>query len=110
MIDEKSRGHRSPVLTANLIWGRRRLAHACCKSDVRAIFSGSNREAREVHAANYEQRRLVVSGSKTWNTCLGVGIAARTATFRRRVARSGGEVRRLAVWQRRLRVVADAQH
>src|SRR5258708_22939427 len=37
------------VPTANAIWGRRRPVHTCCKSDVRAIFSGNNREAREVH-------------------------------------------------------------
>src|SRR5260370_24282215 len=34
--------------------GRRQPAHTCCKSHVRAIFSGNNRGAREVHAANYE--------------------------------------------------------
>src|SRR5260370_30453105 len=78
------------VPTANLIWGTRRPAHTCCKSDVRAIFSGNNREAREVHAANYGTKG--VSGSENWNTCPGVGIAARTATFRLRVARSGDEV------------------
>src|SRR5260370_27317106 len=37
------------------------------------------------------------------------GIAARTATFRLRVARSGDEVRQLAVWQPRLRVPQAAQ-
>src|SRR6266496_8889 len=37
------------------------------------------------------------------------GIAARTATFRLRVARSGGEVRQLAVWQPRPRVPAGAR-
>src|SRR5260370_4945562 len=97
------------VPTANPIWGRRRSAHTCCKSDVRAIFSGNNREAREVHAANCEQRCLVVSGSENWNTCPRVGIAARIATFRLRVARSGDPVRQLAVWQRRLRVPAGAR-
>jgi hypothetical protein len=39
---------QSTLPTANLIWGRRRPAHSCCKSDVRALFSGNNREAREV--------------------------------------------------------------
>src|SRR3954471_9740435 len=58
-----------------------------------------NREAQEVHVASCEQRSLVVSGSEKWNTCPGVRIAARTATFRLRGARSGGEVRQLAVWQ-----------
>jgi hypothetical protein len=98
------------VPTANPIWGRRRPAHdTCCQSDVRAIFSSNNREAEEVHAADCEQRCLVVSGSENWNTFPGVGIAARTATFRLRGARSGDEVRQLAVWQRRLRVPAAAR-
>src|SRR5260370_30566615 len=97
------------VPTANPIWGRMRPAHTCCKSDVRAIFSGNNREAREVDGANCEQRCLVVSGCENWNTCPGVGIAARAATFRLRVARSGDEVRQLAVWQPRLRVPAGVE-
>jgi hypothetical protein len=97
------------VPIANLIWGRRRPAHTCCKSDVRAIFSDNNREAREVRAANCEQRCLVVSGSENCTTCPGVGIAVRTATFRLRVARSGGEVRQLAVWQPQLRVPPGAR-
>jgi hypothetical protein len=100
---------RPSVPTANPIWGRRRPAHICGKSDVRAIFSGNNRETGEVHAANCEQRCLVVWGRENWNTCPGVGIAARTATFRLRVARSGDEVRQLAVWQQRLRVPAVAR-
>src|SRR5438874_11618462 len=70
---------------------------------------GNNREAQEVHAAICEQGSLVVSGSENWNTCPGVRIAARTATFRLRVARSAGEVHQLAVWQRRLRVPAGAR-
>ena len=89
--------------------GRRRPAHTCCKSDVRAIFSSNNREAREVHAANCEQGCLVVSGSENWNTYPRVAITARTATFRLRVARSGDGVRQLAVRQRRLRVSAGAR-
>ena len=52
------------VPTANLMWGRRRPAHTCCKSDVRAIFSENNREAREGHAAIGEQGSLVESGSE----------------------------------------------
>jgi hypothetical protein len=45
------------VPTANPIWGSRRPAHnTCCKSDVRAIFSGNNREAQEVHAENCETK------------------------------------------------------
>src|SRR5258708_26250345 len=84
------------VPTANPIWGRMRPAHTCCKSDVRAIFSGNNREAREVDGANCEQRCLVVSGSENWNTCPGVGIAARTATFRLPDVRTDDEDRQLA--------------
>jgi len=97
------------VPTVNPIWGRRQPAHTGCNSDVRVIFSGNNREAREALASNCEQRCLVVSGSEKWNTCPRVGIAARIATFRLRVARSGGEVRQLAVWQSRLRVPVGAQ-
>jgi hypothetical protein len=57
------------VPTGNLIWARRRPAHTGCKSDVRAIFSGNNREAREVHAAICEEGNLGISGSENWNTC-----------------------------------------
>jgi hypothetical protein len=73
-------------------------------------FAVSNGRAREIDAAIWANKGgLVLSGSENRQTCSRVGIVARTATLRLRVARSGDEVRQLAVWQPRLPVPEAAR-
>src|SRR5260370_16754200 len=50
------------------------------------------------------QQEVIARAGQPESTRSSAGIAARTVSFKLRVARSGGEDRRLAVWQRRLQV------
>ena len=81
-----------------------------CKPDVRSRYSPeANGQAPEIHRGIGNQEQVLpVPGNQNRHRS-SIGIVARTVTFRRRAARSGGEARQLAVSQRRRRVLASAQ-
>ena len=97
------------VSTANPIYSRRRPAHSGCKSNVRAALRQKNGEAREIDAAIGEQRKVLSCRAARIGAPPWMGIAARTAAFRLRGVRSGGEDRQLAVSQSQRRVPAGAR-
>jgi hypothetical protein len=55
------------------------------------------------------KRSILPSDIVSRQAVLGIGIPEPTSQFRLRAARSGGEVRQLAVWQLRHRVLASAR-
>ena len=78
----------------------------CCSSHA-SSGATEKREKSTLRSANKTESRPV--GIENRQTRPWAGIAAWIATFRPRVARSGGEVRQLVVWQLRRRVLAGAR-
>ncbi len=77
-----------------------------CSSRASSGATGRREESTLLSANKTESRPVAIANRHTrpW-----AGIAAWIATFRLRVARSGGEVRQLAVWRLRRRVLAGAR-